>query len=68
MKKSISDAANLIAGLELDQSIICFLQKMNAGKATLSDLDENVSLWLQKESLETRVPLSFTDTSPSSKS
>lgn len=68
MKKSISDAANLIAGLELDQSIICFLQKMNAGKATLSDLDENVSLWLQKESLETRVRLSFTDTSPSSKS
>lgn len=67
MKKSISDAASLIAGLELDQSIIYFLQKMNAGNATLSDLDANVSLWLQKESLERRVRLSFTDTPPISK-
>lgn len=60
MDKSLSEAKTLIDGLELDQQIIAFLQKMNNGKATVMDLDDNVLRWLKAESLDKRVKLSFT--------
>lgn len=60
MDKSLSEAKTLIDGLGLDQQIISFLQKMNNGKATVMDLDGNVLRWLQAESLDKRVKLSFT--------
>ena len=59
MEQSLSDAKSLIEGLGLDQEIIMFLQKMNNGKATLIDLNDNVLYWLKKESLDKRVKLSF---------
>ena len=59
MNKSLSDANSLIAGLELDNQIISFLQKMNSGRATVVDLDEKVLKWLKDESIDKRVKLSF---------
>ena len=59
MERSLSDAKTLIEGLGLDQEIIAFLQKMNRGKATVMDLDDNVLRWLKAESLDKRVKLSF---------
>ena len=59
MDHSLSDAKTLINGLGLDQQIIAFLQKMNNGKATVIDLDDNVLRWLKEESLDKRVKLSF---------
>lgn len=60
MDHSLSEAKTLIDGLGLDQYIIAFLQKMNNGKATVMDLDDNVLRWLKAESLDKRVKLSFT--------
>ena len=60
MDKSLAEAKILINGLGLDQQIIAFLQKMNAGKATVMDLDDNVIRWLKDEALDKRVKLSFT--------
>lgn len=59
MNRSLAEAKDLIDGLGLDQQIIVFLQKMNNGKATVTDLDENVLRWLRTESLDRRVKLSF---------
>ena len=59
MDHSLSEAKILINGLGLDQQIIAFLQKMNNGKATVMDLDDNVLRWLKEESLDNRVKLSF---------
>ena len=59
MNRSLAEAKDLIDGLGLDQQIIVFLQKMNNGKATVTDLDENVLRWLRDESLDKRVKLSF---------
>ena len=59
MDHSLSEAKILINGLGLDQQIIAFLQKMNNGKATVMDLDDNVLRWLKEESLDQRVKLSF---------
>lgn len=63
MAHSLSEAKTLISGLGLDPQIIAFLQKMNSGKATVMDLDDNVLRWLREESLERRVKLSFTGSS-----
>lgn len=60
MDNSLSEAKILINELGLDQQIIAFLQKMNNGKATVVDLDDNVLRWLKEESLDKRVKLSFT--------
>lgn len=59
MDHSLSEAKTLINGLGLDPQIIAFLQKMNNGKATVMDLDDNVLRWLKEESLDKRVKLSF---------
>ena len=59
MNLSLAEAKSLINRLGLDQQIIAFLQKMNNGKATVVDLDENVLRWLKEESLDKRVKLSF---------
>lgn len=59
MDKSLSEAKTLIDRLGLNQQIKAFLQKMNEGKATVSDLDDNVLRWLKGESLDQRVKLSF---------
>ena len=60
MAHNLSEAKTLIIGLGLDPQIIAFLQKMNNGKATVMDLDDNVLRWLKEESLDKRVKLSFT--------
>ena len=62
MIKSLADAKILINGMGLDQEIISFLQKMNSGKATVMDLNEDVLNWLRKEALDKRVKLSFIGT------
>lgn len=59
MVNSLSEAKTLISGLGLDSQIIAFLQKMNTGKATVMDLDDNVLRWLKEEFLDKRVKLSF---------
>ena len=59
MNQSLAEAKNLIDELGLDPQIIAFLQKMNNGKATVMDLDENVLRWLRDEALDRRVKLSF---------
>ena len=59
MNRSLLEAETLINGLGLDQQIIAFLQKMNNGKATVMDLDDNILCWLKGESLDKRVKLSF---------
>lgn len=59
MNYNLSEAQNLVDGLGLDQQIITFLQKMNSGKATVVDLNDNVLRWLKEESLDKRVKLSF---------
>ena len=55
MKRSES----LIQNLNMDMEIISFLKKMNLGKATVSDLNEKVLYWIQKEQLSDRIKLSF---------
>ena len=60
MDHHLSEAKTLIDGLGLDQQIIAFLPKMNNGKATVMDLNDNVLRWLKAESLDKRVKLSFT--------
>ena len=50
----------LIQDLNMDQEIIAFLKKMNLGKATVSDLNEKVLSWIQKEALSDRIKISFT--------
>ena len=59
MNKSMADANTLISGLGLDEQIISFLQKMNSGKATIADLDDEVMNWLRTEELDKKVKLSF---------
>lgn len=55
----MSDAKNLIDSLELDEKIIVFLQQMNSGQATLSNLNDPVIRWLKMEMLENRIKLTF---------
>lgn len=59
MVSSIEDANVLISNLKMDQLVIDFLRKMNVGHATLADLTPNVSEWIQKESIESKIRLSF---------
>ena len=59
MLSGLSEAKTLIDGLGLDQEIITFLQTMNSGKATLTDLSDKVFMWLRTESFDKRVRLSF---------
>lgn len=57
--KAVSDSRNLIYKLELDDTIIKFLQKMTSGDARVSDLDYDLILWMKKEGIEDKVSLSF---------
>lgn len=59
MMKGIEDADQLIQKLGLDDEIILFLQNTNAGKATLRDLNDKVLSWIQSESLENKIRISF---------
>ncbi|MST52779.1 hypothetical protein [Hornefia butyriciproducens] len=59
LKDALSEAKTLIQSLNLDDGIISFLTKMNAGQATINDLDEIVLDWIRKEGLESRIKLKF---------
>ena len=59
MVSAIEDANVFISNLKMDQLVIDFLRKMNLGRATLADLTPNVSEWIQKESIESKIRLSF---------
>ena len=59
MVASMAEADTLISSLDMDQNVISFLQKMNLGQATLADLNSQVSEWIQKESIEKKIRLSF---------
>lgn len=59
MVASMEEADTLISNLDMNQNVISFLHKMNMGKATLADLDPQVSEWIQKESIEKKIRLSF---------
>lgn len=56
---AMAEADTFISNLNMDQDVIAFLQKMNLGHATLMDLTQNVSTWIQRESLENKIRLSF---------
>lgn len=59
LKKALDEAEILIKSLSLDQEIIIFLTNMNAGRTYISDLNEKVLSWIRKESLESKIKLSF---------
>ena len=59
MIAAMGEANTFISNLDMDQDVIAFLQKMNLGHATLMDLTQNVSTWIQKESIENKIRLSF---------
>lgn len=59
LKHGLDTAENLIKDLSLDEDVTAFLEKMNCGSATLSDLNDKVTGWLQSENLSDRVKLSF---------
>jgi len=57
--KALSDSEALIGSLNIDKKVILFLRKIADGSARLSDVNDDVKLWLEKESLEGRVKLTF---------
>lgn len=57
--KALSDSEALIDGLNMDKNVILFLRKIADGSARLSDVNDDVRLWLGKEDLEGRVKLTF---------
>lgn len=59
MAKGIQNARALVEHLQLDQKIVAFLQKMNSGKATLEDLNDDVLSWIRIEALEKKIRLTF---------
>ena len=59
MVKGMQNAGALIEHLKLDQKIVVFLQKMNSGKATLEDLNDDVLSWIRIEALERKIRLTF---------
>lgn len=59
MTAALAEAASMISNLNMDQEVIAFLQKMNSGQATLADLTTKVSRWIQEESIEKKIRLSF---------
>lgn len=59
LKHGLDTAENLIKDLSLDEDVTAFLEKMNYGSATLNDLNDKVTAWLQSENLCDRVKLSF---------
>lgn len=59
MNTGLVEANQLIARLGLDDEIIDFLQKANAGDANLNDLDDKVLKWIKEEQLESRIRISF---------
>lgn len=59
LKKAMESAESLIQSLDMDQETELFLTKMSSGKATIVDLNEKVLLWIRKESLESKIKLSF---------
>ena len=59
LSSAMERSESLIQNLNMDQEIVSFLKKMNLGKATVSDLNEKVLYWIQKEQLSDRIKLSF---------
>ena len=57
--KALRDSESLITSLNMDKTVILFLRKIADGSARLSDVDDEVKLWLEKENLEGRVKLTF---------
>lgn len=57
--KAIDESEVLIESLNMDKKVILFLRKIADGSARLSDVNDDVKLWLEKESLEGRVKLTF---------
>ena len=57
--KALSDSEALIDSLNMDKKVILFLRKIADGSARLSDVNDAVRTWLEKESLEGRVKLTF---------
>ncbi len=60
LKKAIENANSIIKELNLDAETELFLTKMTSGRATIADLNEHVLNWIKKESLESKIKLSFT--------
>ena len=61
LKAALDNAEALIQSLSLDQEIITFLTSMTIGKASIADLNEKVLGWIRKESLESKIRLSFSN-------
>ena len=59
LANALDDSSELIGELDLDDSIIMFLQKMTSGNARVSDLSYDLILWMKKEKIEDKVSLSF---------
>lgn len=59
LARGLNDSSCLIRELELDDNVVCFLQKMTSGDARVSDLTHDLMLWMKKEGIEDKVSLSF---------
>ena len=46
-------------GLDMGDDVMVFLEKVNNGTATLSDLTSGVQSWLKEKNLEEKLKLSF---------
>lgn len=59
LNDALSSANKIILNLNMDDNIRDFLEKMNNGAASVSDLDDGVLKWLKEEDLTYKIRLSF---------
>lgn len=59
MVDAINKSNELIEQFELNDTIVSFLKKMMLHLATLEDLTEDVTEWIEKENIKKRIKLSF---------
>lgn len=53
------EASQLLQGIELDEHILAFLNKIRTNTAVLSDITPEVMEWLQKEQFTDKIQLKF---------
>ena len=59
VQEGINEATLMISKLNVSSNIQSFLQKVSNGEASISDLDDEVLLWLKRNKFENKVKLSF---------
>ena len=59
LKKALKKVDDMALGLDMGDDVMVFLEKVNNGTATLSDLTSGVQSWLKEKNLEEKLKLSF---------